>query len=112
MSQEISKRENAARAQISAVYGTPDDEFGATLFVSHHLDEIDASYWVEHTGQAKPDAQQVLQLLELRLDPEEDEIDILDFTLSADEMAEVYALARPDGRQLSPPGMAPDWDQA
>ena len=81
MSQEISKRENAARAQISAVYGTPDDEFGATLFVSHHLDEIDASYWVEHTGQAKPDAQQVLQLLELRLDPEEDEIDILDFTL-------------------------------
>ena len=59
----------------------PADEFGATLFVSHHLDEIDASYWVEHTGQAKPDAQQVLQLLELRLDPEEDEIDILDFTL-------------------------------
>ncbi|MEM8815821.1 MAG: DUF2004 domain-containing protein [Pseudomonadota bacterium] len=81
MPEEMSKREKLARAQINAVYGTPDDEFGATLFVSHHLDELDVSYWVKHTGTEKPDAQQVLKLLELRLDPEEDEIDVLDFTL-------------------------------
>jgi len=81
MSEEISKREKSARAHIDAVYGSPDDEFGATLFVSHHLDKLDASYWVKHTGNEKPDARQVLQLLELRLDPEEHEIDILDFTL-------------------------------
>ncbi len=81
MSEEISKREKSARAHIDAVYGTPDDEFGATLFVAHHLDELDASYWVKHTGNEKPDARQVLQLLELHLDPEEDGIDILDFTL-------------------------------
>ncbi|MEL6300072.1 MAG: DUF2004 domain-containing protein [Pseudomonadota bacterium] len=81
MSQENSQREIAAREHIIAVYGTAGDEFGATLFVAHHLDELDASYWFEHTGESKPDPQQVLQLLELRLDPEEDEIDILDFTL-------------------------------
>ena len=81
MNEEVSKREKLARAHISAIYGTPDDEFGATLFVSHHLDELEVSYWAEHTGNEKPNAQQVLKLLELRFDSEEDEVDILDFTL-------------------------------
>ncbi len=87
-SEEISKREAAARARINAVYGTPEDEFNVTLFVSHHLSEIDASYWTKHTGTSKPDAQQVLALLELLIDPEEEELDpeeepldTLDFTL-------------------------------
>ncbi len=39
-------------------------------------------------------------------------IDILDFALSAEEMAEIFALAAPDGRQLSPPGLSPQWDVA
>ncbi len=38
-----SRREAAARAHIDAIYGTPEDEFGATLFVSHHLGELDDS---------------------------------------------------------------------
>ena len=50
------------------------------MFVSHHLDELDDSYWMKHTGTSKPDARQVLRVLELRVD-EEGEIDILDFTL-------------------------------
>lgn len=37
-------------------------------------------------------------------------LDIFDFTLSDDEMAQLHALARPDGRIASPPGRAPDWD--
>ena len=87
-SEEISRREKAARAHIDAIYGTPEDEFGATLFVSHHLTELDASYWMKHTGTSTPDARQVLRILELRIDPEEEELDeeeepldILDFTL-------------------------------
>ena len=87
-SEEISRRETAARAHIDAIYGTPEDEFGATLFVSHHLSELDASYWMKHTGTSKPDGRQVLRMLELRIDPEEEELDeeeeeldILDFTL-------------------------------
>ncbi len=87
-SDEMSRREKAARAHIDAIYGTPQDEFGATLFVSHHLQELDASYWLKHTGTSTPDAQQVLRLLEVSfdaeeedLDEEEEPLDTLDFTL-------------------------------
>ena len=87
-SEELSNRETAARAHIEAIYGTPEDQFGATLFVSHHLGELDPSYWMKHTGTGKPDARQVLRILELRVDPEEEELDeeeepldILDFSL-------------------------------
>lgn len=37
-------------------------------------------------------------------------LDIFDFELSADEMAAIKALQRPDGRQISPDGLAPEWD--
>ncbi|MDR6288897.1 diketogulonate reductase-like aldo/keto reductase [Inquilinus ginsengisoli] len=35
---------------------------------------------------------------------------ISDFALSDDEMAAIHALARPDGRLVSPDGLAPVWD--
>jgi 2,5-diketo-D-gluconate reductase B len=35
---------------------------------------------------------------------------IFDFVLTPDEMAEIHALARVDGRLVSPPGLAPEWD--
>lgn len=35
---------------------------------------------------------------------------IFDFALSGDEMAAIHALARPDGRIVNPPGLAPVWD--
>lgn len=37
---------------------------------------------------------------------------VFDFELSPDEMAAIHALARPDGRLLSPPALAPIWDAA
>lgn len=37
---------------------------------------------------------------------------IFDFALSADEMAAIPALAKPDGRIVSPDGLAPVWDEA
>ena len=37
---------------------------------------------------------------------------IFDFALSAQEMAAIHALARPDGRIVSPAGLAPVWDTA
>ena len=43
---ELAKLEAAARVHIDAVYGTPGDEYGVTLFVSHHLNEIETSYWL------------------------------------------------------------------
>ena len=67
---------------MDSVYGAPGDEFGATLFVTYHLGELDVDYWLKHTGTDIPDARQVLRLLELRVDTEEEaELDVLDFTL-------------------------------
>ncbi|MDA0368310.1 MAG: aldo/keto reductase [Proteobacteria bacterium] len=42
----------------------------------------------------------------------DENIDVLDFALSDQEMTAVFAIARPDGRLLSPPGIAPVWDRA
>jgi 2,5-diketo-D-gluconate reductase B len=37
---------------------------------------------------------------------------IFDFALTAEEMKEISALARPDGRIVDPAGLAPAWDKA
>lgn len=37
-------------------------------------------------------------------------LDIFDFELSADEMAAIKDLQRPDGRQINPANLAPRWD--
>ena len=37
---------------------------------------------------------------------------LFDFALTPDEMARIHALARPDGRIVSPDGLAPAWDVA
>ena len=83
----MEQRISAARKHLSAIYGTPGQESDLTLFVSHHLDDIDAAYWVKHTGTAAPEPQQVLALLvpdSMWQDDEEedeDEREFLDFTL-------------------------------
>ena len=53
---EIERRRNAAIDAIRRAHGTADDEHGATIFVSHHLDEIGDDYWIKHCGAARPDA--------------------------------------------------------
>jgi Protein of unknown function (DUF2004) len=63
---EIRKREAAARAAIKRVFGTSDDEYGATLFVSRHLEELDSAYWKKHLSAESPNPHLVLSLLELR----------------------------------------------
>jgi hypothetical protein len=79
---EILKRTEAARVAIQAAYGTEDDEYGATLFVSHHLAELDPSYWEANFQTASPEPQLILDSLVLRTDLEdEDDIDSLDFSL-------------------------------
>ena len=80
---EIQKRTEVALSAIKAAYGTSDDEFGATLFVSHHLEELDASYWEKHLQTASPDPIRVLEMLTLRShwgDEDDDGIDTFDFT--------------------------------
>lgn len=85
--EEIRKREVVARDAIRKAFGTPEDEDGATLFVLHHLEELDSSYWVKYLGTSTPKSEDVLNILEfkkLREDEneiEENDLEILDFTL-------------------------------
>ena len=85
--QEIRRREKAALAAIRESLESEEDETGATLFVSHHLEELDASYWEEHLGTDEPEPQRIVDLLELRShwSPDDDDgIETFDFTLPDD----------------------------
>lgn len=81
----IQKRTEIARSAIKAAYGTEDDEYGATLFVSHHLDELEPAYWQQQFHTTTPEPNRILDALILRSEFEEDDsIDSLDFTLPGD----------------------------
>ncbi|WP_367873575.1 DUF2004 domain-containing protein [Luteolibacter sp. Populi] len=82
---EILKRTEAARIAIKAAYGTEDDEYGATLFVSHHLEEIEPAYWEQQFKTAVPEAVRILDALVLKSEfDDDDELDSFDFTLPGD----------------------------
>ncbi|MGP4667209.1 aldo/keto reductase [Agrobacterium pusense] len=102
----------AAGMLVTGYYGMADGK----VFADPVLKEIAA-------GRGKSVAQVVLRWLvqqqgvvalsktvsEARV---EENLAIFDFELSADEMAAIRALARPDGRIVSPEGLAPVWDEA
>lgn len=84
---EVVRRTQVALAAIREAFGTEEDEFGATLFVSHHLEEIDAEEWQSIAGTSNPTPEEILGLLELRShwdDDDEDGIEVFDFTLPGD----------------------------
>jgi len=41
---EIKKREVAARAAIKKAFDPADEESEVTIFISHHLEELDSAY--------------------------------------------------------------------
>jgi hypothetical protein len=98
---EIDTRTAKAIAAIKSVYGTDGDEESVTLFVSHHIEEIEASYWEKHCGTALPPAESVLGILVLRShwgdddDGDEEGIDTFDFTLP-DEVTDYVISVRFD----------------
>lgn len=56
-------QEIQALAAIKNSYGSKDQEYGVTLFVNHHLEELGGDYWKDLTGTPKPTPQQVLDQL-------------------------------------------------
>ena len=82
---EIKRREAVALAAIKGAFGTDHDEFGATLFASHHLEEIDPAYWKKHLSTETPNPRRVLDIVRLRSHwGGNDDIDTFDFTLPED----------------------------
>jgi len=80
---DIKRREEAAVAAIKAAFGALEqEEDGVTMFVEHHLEELEPEYWEKHLGSAKPDPRKVLDLLVLRSHWDDDSI--FDFTLPED----------------------------
>jgi hypothetical protein len=83
--EDIKKREAAARVAIRRAFDTADDESGVPLFISHHLEEIDAAYWKQHYSTETPEPQRILESLVLQSHwGGDDEIETFDFTLPED----------------------------
>jgi hypothetical protein len=82
---EIKRRELVARAAIKCAFECDEDEVSARLFVSHHLAELDSSYWKRHLSTESPAPSAVLDLLQLRSHwGGKDEMETFDFTLPGD----------------------------
>ncbi len=84
---ELSRRTKVALEAIKHSLTTPAGEFGAALFVTHHLEELEAAYWQAHLQTGKPSPTQVIGLLALLShwsDDDDDGIDTLDFGLPGD----------------------------
>ncbi len=88
---ELARREKLALEGIKRSLGSEAGEFGATLFASYHIEELDRSHWQTHINTDAPQPAQVLGLLSLQShwsdedeDEDEDGIDILEFGLPGD----------------------------
>jgi len=84
---ELTRRTQLALETITRSLDTEDGEYGATLFATHHLEELDQAYWQTHLKSDKPLPAQVIGLLCLqshRGDDDDDGLDTLDFSLPGD----------------------------
>jgi hypothetical protein len=84
---ELTRRTRIALEAIRRSLDTEAGEDGATLFATHHLEELDPSYWRTHLNSDKPTSAQVVGLLRLqshRSDDDDDGLDTLDFSLPDD----------------------------
>ena len=88
----IDRRAKLAMDAIRASVGTPEAEDGVDGFISHHLEQLEPEWWIEHLGTSKPTPSQVLGLLTLRYPHPDDDPDVLDFTLPDDVTQYVVAV--------------------
>lgn len=105
----IERRRNAALNAIKRAFGTAADAHGATLFVSHHLEELGDDYWQKHCGTALPEPKQVLDILTLRShwgDDDDDGIDTFDFSLPGDVTDYVISVSFDDNGDVTEITMA------
>lgn len=73
------QREAEALKAIKDSYGKEESEYSTALFATHHIEELESSYWEKHLGAKKPMPKQVLDLLKLQ--NAWDDNQVFDFTL-------------------------------
>ena len=87
MQNEVEIREKAALAAIKELAETQSAESTVSLFIEHHLEELDSTYWLKHLNSEKPKYAEILNLLVLRehwAENDDDGVDAFDFTLPDD----------------------------
>jgi hypothetical protein len=84
MATEVDKRAKLALTAIKKAFGTEADEYGVTMFVKHHLDELPQDYWQQRLGTTNPEPSAILGLLELQSNWGEGEVENFDFSLPGD----------------------------
>lgn len=87
-------------AAIESALGTEADEYGATLFASHHLEEIEPEYWLKHLKKTKPEHREIVRLLKLKChwsSDNESGLDVFDFELP-DEISNYVVSVRFNAR--------------
>ncbi len=92
-----------ALARVKALYGTPEGEFGPTLFVAHHLEELDVEAWEKTIGIRNPEPSQILDSLVLVASwgsEDEEKVDTYDFSLPND-ITDYLISVRFDGDQIA-----------
>lgn len=80
----MDEKAKAALAKIQLLHGTPEGEYGPTLFVSHHLEEIDKADWMKILQVETPTSEQILNaliLIDAWSSSDDDTIDTYDFSL-------------------------------
>lgn len=100
----LRKRCAAAMRAIKSLYGKPEGEFGPTLFVSHHLEEVEGAYWMRTVGVARPSPKQVLDALVFIRSWSSrggDNVDVFDFGLPDNASNYVLAVRFQDDGQVA-----------
>jgi len=90
-------REESARKAIHALLGTKEAEYSVNGYVEHHLEQLPEEYWVRHLGSARPKAEAVLDLLQLRGTWRDGGVECFDFTLP-DDVTNYVLCVRIDAR--------------
>lgn len=73
-------------------------------FATHHIEEVETSYWLKHCGTSKPTVEQVLAILVLRDHwggDDEDDRTCYDFTLPDDATNYVIAVRFTDAGEIN-----------
>jgi hypothetical protein len=48
---DLKQKEKLAKAAIKRSFSTPEGEFGSTLFVEHHVEQLSSDDWLKVTGE-------------------------------------------------------------